>query len=187
MAEKRAKGKLGRAAIAVSLFKRSGEILEWGCQWSSGGLALYEAIAKAMKAGDLSGKFPHRVCQLLEPYFISQTELMRDRKTMQDVAGFDAAEIILKEFVFAIDRQSAADAKASNRAALLGPLGVYMDHLSGAFLKAEEKRKLDKIEPLETTLTQNLLTALIGLCRTVAFTHRTSPETPTSAEKQSNP
>jgi hypothetical protein len=35
-AEKRAKTAYGRGALAVSLYKRSGEIVEWGCKWDNG-------------------------------------------------------------------------------------------------------------------------------------------------------
>ncbi|MDO8945354.1 MAG: type III-B CRISPR-associated protein Cas10/Cmr2, partial [Desulfobacterales bacterium] len=46
-AEKRAKNQLGRSAVAVTLFKRSGETNEWGAKWDSGGLDLYCALADA--------------------------------------------------------------------------------------------------------------------------------------------
>ena len=101
-AEKRAKNQLGRAAVAVSLFKRSGEITEWGCQWKPGGLALYGKIAELLHSGHLSAKFPHRVCSLIEPHCINSTGLMGERRTMVDVEGFDAEAVIQQEFRFAI-------------------------------------------------------------------------------------
>ena len=53
-AEKRAKrsseqGGLGRSAVAVSLFKRSGEIIEWGCQWRVAGLQRIKECSKHCK------------------------------------------------------------------------------------------------------------------------------------------
>ncbi|NBV87668.1 MAG: type III-B CRISPR-associated protein Cas10/Cmr2, partial [Verrucomicrobia bacterium] len=104
-AEKRAKNQLGRAAVAISLYKRSGEISEWGCRWTDGGLALFEEIARLLESDKLSGKFPHRVCQLLEPYLTARTGLAKQG----DV--FDAEMtigIIEKEFRFAVQRQSEA-------------------------------------------------------------------------------
>ena len=46
LAEKRAKMRLGRSAVAVTLFKRSGETIEWGVKWDDGGLELYDALSE---------------------------------------------------------------------------------------------------------------------------------------------
>ena len=175
-AEKRAKGKLGRAAVAVSLFKRSGEILEWGCQWSSGGLALYEAMTKAMalKPDGLSGKFPHRVCQLLEPYLTATTGLSRQ----QEATGFTASDVITREFSHAAERQGSKDIAQD----LALPLQNYLKGIHDARTVSEAKNL-----PIGSSLNQEQLTSLIGLCRTVAFAHRTAQESTSPAEKQSNP
>src|ERR1035441_1892046 len=73
-AEKRAKKELGRSAVAVTLFKRSGETIEWGCKWAGGGLELYRAIADALNAKKLSAKFPYRAAELLLPYLTRSEE-----------------------------------------------------------------------------------------------------------------
>ncbi len=153
-AEKRAKNQLGRAAVAVSLFKRSGEITEWGTKWQSGGLALYQKIADLLDEGKLSAKFSHRVCQLLEPYLA--------KGAAKDADDFKADEVIKLEFAHAISRQSAQSQAKDNEAALSSLLNDYLGKLGDA--------------------PQTLLTALIGLCTTVAFAHRTKSN---SAEKQS--
>lgn len=157
-AEKRAKNQLGRAAVAVSLFKRSGEIAEWGTKWESGGLALYEAIAEALDDGSLTTKFPHRVCQLIEPY--------RNCGHLTDASGFAAAAIVREEFGFAISRQSQAGKAKANEASLLPRLDEYLGTLGD--------------DP------QTLLQAIDGLCTAVAFAHRTRNESPT-AERQPTP
>ena len=120
-AEKRAKRELGRAAVAVTLLKRSGEILKWGTQWESGGLELYERIANALeeKSENLSGKFPHRVCELLRPDLTTSNGWTQ----MRDAAGFDAADVIKTEFAFAANRQGST-AIAS---ALAQPLAAYLE------------------------------------------------------------
>src|SRR5438876_203970 len=64
-AEKRAKraldnGGLGRSAVAITLMKRSGETIEWGCQWNSRGLDAFNAILTALSENVVSTKFPHR-------------------------------------------------------------------------------------------------------------------------------
>jgi hypothetical protein len=83
-AEDRAKRHPDRNALAVTLFKRSGETIEWGCPFSHGpnnpsaALQLLEFI----QTGDrfrskldapteqppISGRFPYRLVQLLAPY-----------------------------------------------------------------------------------------------------------------------
>lgn len=176
-AEKRAKNQLGRAAVAVSLFKRSGEITEWGCQWESGGLALYEAIAKGLAAETLSSKFPYRVCQLLEPYLTNRTGL----STQSDATDFDATEIIRREFAFAAERQGSIATALS----LATPLNSYLDKLCSAFRKQEEERRKEGRQPSKMGVNQTLIAAVIGLCTTVAFAHRTTSEDTTNEPKGS--
>ena len=148
-AEKHAKNSLGRAAVAVTLMKRSGEITEWGAKWQSGGLELYAAIAQALDAGSVSAKFPHRVCQLLEPYRHRTDEI----SAIQDTPDFDATATIRKEFAFAISRQSAPGMQRENDNALLPKLDDYLTALGST--------------------PQTVLKALDGLCTAVAFAHRT--------------
>ncbi len=150
-AEKRAKIQLGRSAVAVTLFKRSGETMEWGCQWSSGGLELYHALAEALRAEQLSGKFPQRVAELLTPYATQSTGL---GKTMA-ASGFGAVvdEVILREFAIACSSQRGPAGKSEVTEQLLFRLHKYV---AGR----------DK--------TESKLRAVIGLCQTVAFTHRTA-------------
>ena len=94
-AEKRAKrrvdeGGLGRGAVAISLFKRSGEILEWGCQWAnanadgtptspqSAGYALLHTLIDALKKKQLNARFPHKLEALLTPYRLSSASVTSD-------------------------------------------------------------------------------------------------------------
>ena len=59
-AEKRAKSaksELDRSAVAVTLMKRSGETIQWGCKWQSGGLDAFNAIMDGMQ-GKLGGTKP---------------------------------------------------------------------------------------------------------------------------------
>lgn len=176
-AEKRAKNKLGRAAAAVSLFKRSGEITEWGCQWESDGLAFYDTIAASLQSGGVSAKFPHRVCELLKPY--------RNRtgcaQALTDSPDFDAAEIIRKEFAFAISRQSQDGKRQTNEKVLLPLLNTYLEKLTENRRMREAKGMAGKLSP-----SQELLEAIDGLCSTVAFAHRTRAENP-DADRQPAP
>jgi len=80
-AEKRAKrapekGGHDRNALAVNLFKRSGEQIEWGAKFDSKVFALLELLRREYRAPvdnpkkvmPISGKFPYRVAALLRPY-----------------------------------------------------------------------------------------------------------------------
>ncbi len=153
-AEKRAKrpdgkGGLGRSAVAVTLFKRSGEILEWGCRWNSGGLDLHDAVLSALKENVLSAKFPHRLVELLEPYTAWQAGTAR----MKPHADFDqnAIEIILQELWVALNRQRGKSWTASEAETISQNAEKYLQNLH---------------------TTQNRLIDLIGLMQSVAFASR---------------
>ncbi len=155
-AEKRAKNTVGRPAFSITLMKRSGEISEWGAKWEFGGLALYQQIAVLLDLGKLTGKFPHRVCQLLTPYLSRQADLADPADPADQT---DLSAVITREFAFAVSRQSTAALTPKDRDDLTTALATYLGNLH--------------------TLAQTQLTALIGLCTTVAFTHRTRPESTT--------
>jgi CRISPR-associated protein Cmr2 len=141
------KGGQGRSAFSITLLKRSGEISKWGANWSSGAIELHDAIFKAMTDGPLSARFPHRVCQLLEPYRTTRTGLSRQ----QDVVDFPVREVIEKEFLHTATRQGSKET-----AALLKPLlDTYLTALG--------------------TDPQPCLSSVIGLCTTLAFTLRNLP------------
>lgn len=82
-AEKRAKGELGRGAIAVSLFKRSGEITEWGCKWAlskegpdSASFTLLSTLIQHLGPdGALNARFPHKLEALLTPYLPTSDQI----------------------------------------------------------------------------------------------------------------
>lgn len=164
-AEKRAKNPKGlnRAAVAVTLFKRSGETIEWGCKWGGGGLQLYRALADALDAGQLSGKFPYRFAELLSPYLTESTPLIKVAGTVHAVTAFQAAEIIQQEFKHTLGRQRgpAFPSEREDREHLLDGLTRALDGYLGTLAG---KRSEDQLR------------AVIGLCQTVAFAHRTRSE-----------
>jgi hypothetical protein len=121
-AEKRAKKKLGRSAVAVTLFKRSGETIEWGAQWGSHGLEIYQRMAQALERGEVSSRFPYRVVALLEPYCTETTALSAN--SVEHVRDFDVASVIERELDHVIDRQGISkEAKADLRREWLEPKG----------------------------------------------------------------
>jgi hypothetical protein len=167
-AEKRAKNALGRSAVAISLFKRSGEITHWGTKWKSGGLNLYDAIASALNSEKLSSKFPHRLCQLLEPYLINTTGISAQRDAIECIDT--AKQLIEMEFKHAALQQGSQE-QASQ---LLPALKDYMNGILEARIAAE----MESAIPFSSTAFQELLESIIGLCTTVAFTYRTQPSSP---------
>lgn len=111
-AEKQAKSKYQRGALAVSLYKRSGEIIEWGCKWDApakphGADAHGERVAlqlmrriTELSSGEqpqLTGRFPYALAALLEPYAL-------ERKP--DIDAATLRSIILNEFEHVVSRQA---------------------------------------------------------------------------------
>lgn len=115
-AEKRAKKDYGRKAFAVSLFKRSGEILEWGANWDSGALKIYRNFIELSNAVPeekpvFSNRFGYALSSRLSNY-------VSGAKAIKDVPDFPLSEIIRREFDLVFrqqsrqpDAQNEADAK----------------------------------------------------------------------------
>ncbi len=152
-AEKNAKNEVGRPAFSITLMKRSGEISLWGAKWGDHATGLHDAVFKAMTDGSLRAKFPHRVCQLLEPYLTVRTGIS---KQADAIDAATARDLIAKEFGFAATRQGSQ----AIAALLAAPLGAYLNQL--------------KDDP------QTLFTSIIGLCTTLAFADRNRKAPPTA-------
>jgi CRISPR-associated protein Cmr2 len=168
MAERRAKNQLNRSAVAVTLYKRSGETVEWGTNWQSGGLELYDALAAALKNDHVSVKFPQRVVELLAPYLSEQTGLVKTVPSPEFENVVD--EIMQREFAAVCDRQCKPAWKREVSETISPLLKKYISHLKGAETKLRD---------------------IIGLCQTVAFAHRIrdndaehEPGTQVTAERQ---
>jgi CRISPR-associated protein Cmr2 len=182
-AEKRAKKQLGRSAVAVTLMKRSGEIIEWGAKWQ-GGLELYHELARALEAEELSAKFPHRLTELLEAYVTDSTPLVAQAKTVQPVAGFPVEPIICREFEHCLDRQRGTrfPKEAPQVQELRRRLGEALTVYLGSLPSCDPSHPSGPADA-----TERHLRSVIGLCQTVAFAHRTAPETNNQSEPKGNP
>lgn len=161
-AEKRAKNKknLNRAAVAVSLFKRSGEIIEWGCKWESHALELTQHLLQAMKARKLSAKFPHRLCELLTPYLQRRAGLLEEQndKGRAGLPGEEKDAFTLEEAKQIIEREVRYALQQHGENYDPTPLlDVYLQTLA-------------KRESMTPSL---MIESVIGLAETVAFAHRT--------------
>ncbi|MFA6929698.1 MAG: type III-B CRISPR-associated protein Cas10/Cmr2, partial [Lentisphaeria bacterium] len=124
-AEHRAKQEYGRGAIAFSLYKRSGEIIQWGCKWNSPALPLMELLDRlspqaTQVSGELSDRFPYALAALLQPYQL-------DRPLT--VAIEDMRNIIQREVEHIISRQGRELIKAAEK-------------------KEEAKKRLEELQEL---------------------------------------
>ena len=108
-AESRAKSDYGRNALAMSVFKRSGEILEWGCKWGSKALDIYRSLRDSLD-DSLSGRFPYKLAELLQPY--------------GDLT-VDMREVVRIEFEHAWDRSS----QKAMSADLAQAVSLYFDEV----------------------------------------------------------
>lgn len=99
--QQKAKYEYGRSAFAVSLHKRSGEILEWGEKWDSGALDLLrEFIRLSSDDGSVfSNRFPYALSSLLDVYTEAEGLLT-------DADDFNWSAIVQSEFVHVVVRQS---------------------------------------------------------------------------------
>ncbi len=120
-AEHRAKHDYHRAALAISLYKRSGEILQWGCNWEAKenihpALALLQRLESLRKdqRGEgtpaLSARFPYALARALAPYRLGDKE-----NKEQTLPTATAKEIIMAEVKVVIRQQASELDEASQR------------------------------------------------------------------------
>lgn len=157
-AEKRAKAVHGRSAVAVTLFKRSGETVEWGTQWASGALNLYRLFAEALADETVSARFPYRLAELLTPY-LSNTAFS-GQGAVEVYDDFPVTEVIEQELLHVLGRQVQTTDRFKREwftEAVQSAMRTYLSFMveRGAGTEA-------------------ILLGVIGLCQTVAFSHRTS-------------
>lgn len=117
-AESRAKNSYNRDALAVSVFKRSGEILEWGCKWGSKAFDIYKELSASLK-DSLSKRFPYKLAELLQPY--------------GDISG-DMKEIVQVEFEHAWERST----QKAMSGDLAEAISLYFNEVFGEFGKPKD-------------------------------------------------
>jgi hypothetical protein len=128
----------GRDALAVTLFKRSGETIRWGAKFSprdaagqarpSAGLPLLEYLGEFYRAPvdqpdremPIRGKFPYRIAELLRRYEIDRP--LSEPEKLRDIASHEVA--------FAIQRQTKElDGSAFSTTQLQELCDAYLDEL----------------------------------------------------------
>lgn len=104
----RAKGGLGRSADAISIFKRSGETIEWGLRWNEEGRsAAFDFLQRLIidrKASSLSARFPYATVAVLEAYTVRRSSLNQDRNVDSAFVSM-AQEIVWKDITEILSRQ----------------------------------------------------------------------------------
>lgn len=106
-AESRAKNTYGRDALAISIYKRSGEILEWGCKWGSPALEIYKTLSELDRKEKQIGGFPYKLAGLLQPYAIEGK--LADGMHEIVMAEFKHAISQTKDMIGELDEQQVED------------------------------------------------------------------------------
>ncbi|MCX8107462.1 MAG: type III-B CRISPR-associated protein Cas10/Cmr2, partial [Verrucomicrobiae bacterium] len=160
LAEKQAKSKLGRSAVALTLIKRSGETVHWGCKWDSGGLAAYEKMIQTITSDVLSNRFPHRLIELVEQYQVEDSGTLGGIEAEPEFKTV-LLNVLKREIDVVTHRQQGKNYNPENASKVTNAILVYLQSLE---LKS----------PKDIT---TVVGDLIGLCKTVAFVCRSLPET----------
>ena len=107
-AEHHAKHDYGREALAISLYKRSGEILQWGCKWDSPALPLMDFLEKHRAPiddgmpkqdaalGKISGRFPYALARALAPYRLGAAPTL-SAEELQEIMDKETAIVIRRQ------------------------------------------------------------------------------------------
>ena len=101
-AEKRAKKLPGKAAVAVTVMKRSGETVEWSARWKDAGVDAATLLLDALNNQTLSAKFPYRLGEFISVYRTQSTSLMNSMTAVRD---FDLATVFAHELRTVLTRQ----------------------------------------------------------------------------------
>ena len=140
-AEKRAKTKpLDRNALAVTLFKRSGEIMEWGAKFDSKAFELLRTfrghyrskLDKPEETPLISGRFPHQLASLLQPY--QEFDLKGNFPDPNQPKPIEASfiPVVMKEFEHVLSRQGKKlkEEKPEAAQALVNGAEAYLTELA---------------------------------------------------------
>ncbi len=101
-AEKRAKQLPGKAAVAVTILKRSGETVQWVAKWDKDGVNAAFTLLDALRDEVVSSKFPYRLGELMSAYRTQSAPMM---KPMDPVEGFNLTEVFARELDTVLARQ----------------------------------------------------------------------------------
>ncbi|MCL1919749.1 MAG: hypothetical protein FWG50_01520 [Kiritimatiellaeota bacterium] len=81
----------GGAGMSLVIYRRAGQVIEWGCAWASVALELMEAAMVLSGAQKLSNRFTYALAQCLQPYGLG--------------SPIFSGPVILAEFARVVSRQ----------------------------------------------------------------------------------
>lgn len=171
-AEKRAKKLPGKAAVSVTVMKRSGEIVEWSARWQGAGVEAASTLLEALNNKTVSAKFPYRLGELISVYRTQSTGLIVDAQSAQPVADFDLAAIFAHELRTVLQRQR-GPAWEKNGSAFET---VFTDQMR-RWIKTMLSSGDDPAKALDHAISQ-----ILALCAYCGFAKRQGTES--NAEKQ---
>jgi CRISPR-associated protein Cmr2 len=123
----------GRDALAVTLFKRSGETIQWGARFGSPAFTLLDLLRKFYRAPldqpnasrPISGKFPYRIAELLGRYDTHKP--LTDDPQLREIAASELRWILQQQ---TWSNKQAEDADSDfRREPLEAACLAYVDHL----------------------------------------------------------
>jgi CRISPR-associated protein Cmr2 len=162
-------GGWGRNALAVTLFKRSGEMIQWGARFGSVAYDLLKMLRKHFRQPwgkpdaevPITGRFPYRLAELLSKY--------GPNKPISDIK-----DIVLREVQFVVSRQTLTDEKSAQlqggggagqpfkREELTTKGDNYLDELAEFSWKRPDSETLTRVpRPLQDFINLFLLEAFI--------------------------
>jgi CRISPR-associated protein Cmr2 len=132
-----------RNALAISLYKRSGETIVWGATFDSPAFALWSYFKEQFRSRveqpkyepPISGRFPHRLIELLSRY------------SSHDSLTPKLKEIALKDFEWVVSRQ-ADGLNNDERSKLVYLADQYLKHLLGMDESTGKQTEVLKPRPL---------------------------------------
>ena len=100
--EREAKGKYKRNAVAIALYKRSGEIIKWGTHWESAkgtsALDLMKLTTELTAKKSLSARFPYALAALLAPYGLGDKKQKAvDDATLRKIARAETEHVLSRQ------------------------------------------------------------------------------------------
>ncbi len=158
-AESRAKHDYGRDGIAFSVYKRSGEIIQWGCKWDSAALPLISLLTQLKKMredgasqeiGGLSARFPYALSRLLEPYQLDNL--------VKDSLSFEDLKKIVEQEIQVVVRQQGADLSENDRQDLTKICTSWLDDC----FDQKDKKKETPADFIKPFLTETFITRAPG-------------------------
>ena len=128
-AEHRAKNEYQRNALALSIVKRGGEILQWGAKFDSPAWLLYDKFIELDQQEIISGKFASALALYLKPYQLEKIA-DKDLDTM--------SQIITADFALVCSRQAKPMTKEEKE--MLIPEFKKFKELAEAYIEELKKR-----------------------------------------------